>query len=99
MTTSSVDETISAFLSIAWSRINLKGHGLTPNVSVPDGFIRGFRLGLQETEHWAPPLINASSACPHPAQKPHVGGQLLTPNPYISVYVFTANETFRGKDG
>lgn len=99
MTTSSGEVTVSAFLSIAWSQTNLKGRGLTPNVSVPVGFSRSFGLGLQETVYGAPPLINAFSMCPHPAHKPHVGIQLLAPNPYRSVYVFTANETFRRKDG
>lgn len=79
MTTSSGEVTVSAFLSITWSQTNLKGHELTANVSVPVGFSRSFRLGLQETVHWAPPLINAFSACPHPGTETTCGRPTACP--------------------
>lgn len=99
MTASSGEVTLSALLSIAWSQADLKGHELTLNFLAPAGLACSFRLGLQETVHWAPLLINAFSACLQPAQKPHVGVDLPALNPYfLFLSVFTVNETFRRKD-
>lgn len=99
MSASTGEVTWSALLSIPRSQANLKGHELTPNFLAPAGFGCSFRLGLRETEHWAPLLINVFSAGLQPAQKPHVGVDLLALNPYfLFLSVFTANETFRRKD-
>lgn len=99
MTASSGELILSALLSIVRSQANLKGHELAPNFVAPAGLGCSFRLGLRETVHSAPLLINVFSACLQPAQKPHVGVDLPAFNPYfLFLSVFTVSETFRRKD-
>lgn len=79
MTTPSSEATISAFLSIAWSETNLKGHELTPNLWALEGPNRSFGLRLQETIHQAPPLINAFSELPPPSSETTCGRPTACP--------------------
>lgn len=83
MTASSGEVTLSAPLSIAWSRANLKGQELTPNVLAPAGLGCSFRLGLRETVSWAPLRINAFSA----SFGPHVDPPALNPYFYLFLYL------------
>lgn len=79
------------------NKTNLRGHKLTSNVLAPVGLIAQARpLGNCKL---SPNSDQCLFSIPPPCTETACGHQGSAPNPYLSVSVFTANETFRQKGG